>query len=150
MAGFLDKARSRLEAWSNGDEPELQSAEDQTEAEKALVAFVENELEQRRSSSARVAMEGIALTNVAYLCGFDSVYFDGVSRQFKPIPAPSQLVAKNKVHVNRILPTCQNRLARLLKNEPRWEVKPESGDEDDKDAARLAEEVLIQLWIAYR
>lgn len=144
--GFLDKARERLSAWGNGDEPEIQSAEDQSEAEKALVAYVDNELEQRRSSSARIAMEGIALTNVAYLCGFDSVYFDGVSRQFKPIPSPSQLVSRHRVHVNRILPTCQNRLARLLKNEPRWEVRPESSDEDDKDAARLAEEVLISLW----
>lgn len=146
MAGFLEKARNRLTSWSEGNAPSIQSAEEQTEDEKALVSFVDNELEQRRSSSARVAMEGIALTNVAYLCGLDGVVFDSVSRQFKPVPAPSALVARNKVHVNRILPTCQNRLARLLKNEPRWEVRPESSDEDDKDAARLSEEILIQLW----
>ncbi len=107
---------------------------------------MDNELENRRSSSARIAMEAIALTNTAYLCGFDSVYFDGTSRQFKPIPAPSQLIAKHKVHVNRILPTCQNRLAKLCKNEPRWEVRPNSPDEDDREAARLAEQILIQLW----
>lgn len=146
MASFLDKAREKLHAWSNNDELDIQSAEDQSEADKALVAFVENELNERRSTSARIALEGIALTNVAYLCGFDSVYFDGLSRQFKPIPAPSQLVAKHRVHVNRILPTCQNRLARLMKNEPRWEVRPNSGDEEDKDAARLAEQVILQLW----
>jgi len=146
LASFIDRAREKLTAWANNDEVELQSAEDQSEADKALVAFVENELNERRSTSARIALEGIALTNVAYLCGFDSVYFDGLSRQFKPIPAPSQLVAKHRVHVNRILPTVQNRLARLMKNEPRWEVRPNSGDEEAKDAARLAEQVILQLW----
>lgn len=143
---FLDSAREKVYSWANGEKREVKSVEDQTPEEKALVAFVDAQLEQRRSSSARVAMEGINLTNTAYLCGFDSVYFDGVTRQFKPIPAPSQLIARNKVHVNRILPTCQNRLAKLLKNEPRWEVAPNSADEDDKDAARLAEQVIIQLW----
>lgn len=93
-----------------------------------------------------MANEGIVLTNCAYLCGFDGVWFDTVSRSFKPIPAPSQLIARNRVHVNRILPTCQNRLARLMKNEPRWETRPNSSDEEDKDAARLAEQVILQLW----
>lgn len=143
---FLDRAKGRLSQWIDGGEPTLESAEDQSEAEKALVAFVDQELDNRRNSSSRTALEAIALTNTAYLCGFDSVYFDGTSRQFKPIPSPSQLVGRHRVHVNRILPTVQNRLARLTKNEPRWEVKPESSDEDDKDAARLAEEIIIQLW----
>lgn len=143
---FLEKAKDRLTSWMDGGEPTLESAEDQTEADKALVAFVDSELDNRRNSASRTALEAIALTNTAYLCGFDSVYFDGTSRQFKPIPAPSQLVGRNRVHVNRILPTVQNRLARLTKNEPRWEVRPQSSDEDDKDAARLAEEVIIQLW----
>lgn len=146
MAGFLTKATERLAQWIDGGEPTLESAEDQSEAEKALVAFVDQELDNRRNSSARTALEAIALTNTAYLCGFDSVYFDGNTRQFKPIPAPSALIAKHRVHVNRILPTVQNRLARLTKNEPRWEIKPNTSDESDKDAGRLAEEVLVQLW----
>lgn len=124
----------------------MQSADDQTAEDKALVAFVRNKLEERRQSSARIAQEGINLTNVAYLCGFDGIYFDGTSRQFRPVPTPSQFLKRNRVHVNRILPTIQNRLARLLKNPPRWDVRPRSGDEDDKDAARLAEQVIIQLW----
>ena len=143
---FLDKAKERLSSWMSGEEPTLESAEDQSEADKALVAFVDSELENRRASSARTALEAIALTNTAYLCGFDSVYFDGTSRTFKPMQSPSQLIARNRVHVNRILPTVQNRLAKLTKNEPRWEVKPNSSDEKDKDSARLAEEIIIQLW----
>lgn len=143
---LLDRARERLNAWSSSKPSTLQDAREQTEEDKAICAFVRNRLEEVRQSSARVAQEGINLTNTAYLCGFDSVYFDGVSRSFKPIPAPSQLIKRNRVHVNRILPTIQNRTARLLKNEPRWDVKPKSGDEEDKDAARLAEQVILQLW----
>lgn len=143
---FLDRARDRLFSSQDGKPLPLNDAKEQTAEDKALVAFVKNKLEDVRQSSARVAQEGINLTNVAYLCGFDSIYFDGTSRTFKPIPTPSQFLRKNRVHVNRILPTVQNRLARLLKNEPRWDVKPKSSDEEDKDAARLAEQVIIQLW----
>ncbi len=124
----------------------ITSADEQTSDEKALVSFVKNKLEERRQSSARIAQEGINLTNIAYLCGFNSIFFDGTSRQFKPVPTPSQFLKRNRVHVNRILPTVQNRLARLLKNPPRWDVRPRSGDEEDKDGARLAEQVIIQLW----
>lgn len=146
MANFLDRARERLFSSSEDEPVELKDATEQSEEDKALVAFVKNKLEEIRTASARTAMEGIALTNVAYLCGFDSIYFDGASRQFKPTPTPSQFIKRNRVHVNRILPTVQNRLARLLKNEPRWDIRPKSGDEEDKDAARLSEQVIIQLW----
>ncbi len=143
---FLDRARDRLFSSADGNPLPLKSSEEQTPEDKALVSYVKNKLEEVRQSSARVAQEGINLTNIAYLCGFDSIYFDGVSRNFKPIPTPSQFIKKNRVHVNRILPTIQNRLARLCKNEPRWEVRPKSGDEEDKDAARLAEQIILQLW----
>lgn len=143
---FFDRARERLFASADGKELPLKDAMEQTEEDKALVTFVKNKLEDVRQSSARVAQEGINLTNIAYLCGFDGIYFDGVSKNFKPMPTPSQFIKRNRVHVNRILPTVQNRLARLLKNEPRWDVKPKSSEEDDKDAARLAEQVILHLW----
>lgn len=143
---FLERARDRLFASQRGDTLKLNSVDEQTGEDKAIVAFVRSKLDERRQSSARIAQEGIGLTNIAYLCGFDSVYFDGTSRQFRPISTPSQFLKRNRVHVNRILPTVQNRLARLLKNEPRWQVRPKSGDEEDKDAARLSEQVILQLW----
>lgn len=143
---FLERARERLFSSDRGEAPPLKDAKEQSEEDKAVVAFVRSRLEESRTSSARLAQEGINLTNIAYLCGFDSIYFDGATRQFKPIQAPSQLIKKNRVHVNRILPTVQNRLARLLKNEPRWDVKPRSSDEEDKDAARLGIQVILQLW----
>ncbi len=143
---LFERARARLDAFASGNPLPIKSADEQSPEDKEIVAFVKTGLEEARQSSARVAQEGINLTNIAYLCGFDSIYFDGASRQFKPIPTPSQFIKRNRVHVNRILPTVQNRLAKLLKNEPRWDVRPKSGDEDDKDAARLAEQVIIQLW----
>lgn len=146
MANFIERARERLFASQRGEPLKPETADEQSGEDKALVAFVRGKLEERRQSSARVAQEGIALTNCAYLCGFDSIYFDGTSRQFRPISTPSQFLKRNRVHVNRILPTIQNRLARLLKNEPRWQVRPKSGDEEDKDSARLAEQVILQLW----
>lgn len=146
MASFLDRARERYNAKSEGIDMPLKAADEQTGEDKAIVSFVRSRLEDSRSASSRVALEGINLTNIAYLCGFDGVYYDGTSRQFKPIAQPNQYVRKNRVHVNRILPTVQNRLARLCKNPPRWDVRPKSGDEDDKDAARLSEQVLVQLW----
>lgn len=143
---LLEKARGRLFASSRGEKVEISDAKEQTEQEKAVVSFVRSRLEESRTSSARVAQEGINLTNIAYLCGFDSVYYDSQSRTFKPVPSPSQFIKKNRVHVNRILPTAQNRLARLCKSPPRYDVRPKSSDEEDKDGARLAEQVLEQLW----
>lgn len=143
---ILDKARERLFSKINGQTPKIENANEQTEEDKALVTFVRSQLEDCRTSSARVAQEGINLTNIAYLCGFDSIYFDTTARQFKPLPSPNALIKRNRVHVNRILPTVQNRLARLTKSPPRWDVKPKSSDEEDKDAARLAIQVLEQLW----
>lgn len=144
--GIFDRARERLFAHVDGKPLKPENADEQMPEEKALVTFVRNKLEDARQSGARIAQEGINLTNIAYICGFDSVYFDSTARQFKPIASPNYLMRKNRVHVNRILPTVQNRLARLVKSPPRWDVKPKSPDEDDKDSARLAIQVLEQLW----
>lgn len=143
---LLDNARNRLFGKLDGKELPITRAEEQSPDDKAVVSFVKNRLEEARQTAARIAKEGIALTNIAYLCGFDSIYFDGVSRTFKPIPTPSQYLRRSRVHVNRILPTIQNRTARLTKNEPRWDVRPNSGDDEDKDGARLAEQTLLHLW----
>lgn len=144
--GIFDRARERLFAHVDGKPLKPESALDQTEDEKSLVSFVRSKLEETRQAGARIAMEGINLTNIAYLCGFDSVYFDSTTKQFKPVNSPNTLIRKNRVHVNRILPTIQNRLARLVKSPPRWDVKPKSSDEQDKDAARLAIQLLEQFW----
>jgi hypothetical protein len=144
--GIFDRARERLFAHVDGKPIKPGNADEQSPEDKALVAYVRGKLEDCRQSGARIAQEGINLTNIAYLCGFDSVYFDSTARQFKPLASPNYLMRKNRVHVNRILPTIQNRLARLVKSPPRWDVKPKSPDEEDKDAARLSIQILEQLW----
>lgn len=143
---LLERARERLFASQEGRNVKLNDAREQTDVDKGLVTFVRSKLEEVRSSSARVSQEGINLTNVAYLCGFDSIYYDTSTRAFKPLPSPGALIRRNRVHVNRILPTVQNRLAKLTKNAPRYDVKPKSADEEDKDAARLGIQVVEQLW----
>lgn len=143
---IIDRARERLFSHVEGKPKEITDANEQTEEDKAIVSFVLSKLESRRSSGARIAQEGINLTNIAYLCGFDNIFFDTTARSFKPVANPNAFIRRNRVHVNRILPTVQNRLARLTKSPPRWDVAPNSPDEEDKDAARLSQQVLEQLW----
>lgn len=143
---LIDRARERLNAFLDGEQVQLKDAKEQSEEDKAVVAFVRGKLDDARMAGSRIAQEGINLTNIAYLCGFDSVFFDTVTRSFKSVPAPNAFIRRNRVHVNRILPTVQNRLARLTKSPPRWDVAPNSPDEEDKDAARLSQQVLEQLW----
>lgn len=86
------------------------------------------------------------MTNVAYLLGYDGLAFNTASRQFQPINRASAYLKKNRMHVNKILPTVQNRLAKLCKNPPKFDVMPESDSTDDKEAARLSLQVLSTLW----
>src|SRR5690606_29053450 len=55
-------------------------------------------------------------------------------------------VGRNRYRVNKILPTIQNRLSRLTKSPPRYDVRPNSNSTEDKDAARLSLEVLEDIF----
>lgn len=112
--------------------------------EKKLCEFVKGRIEDVRSNASRIAHEGIWLTNIAYLLGFDSIYYDVNMRQFRP--ATGQFMRRHKISVNRILPSTQNRAARLTKNPPRYDVRPKSTSEEDRDAARLALYLVNQVW----
>jgi len=68
---LMDRARQNLNGFLNGEKRELKDEMDQTGDERAKAAFVKSKLEEIRSNNARVAHEGIWLTNVAYLLGFD-------------------------------------------------------------------------------
>lgn len=129
----------------NGVRPE-QNVSEQTKDEQSLVSFVRKKVEDSRMSSARVTHEGIWMTNIAYLLGFDGVYYDSTLRQFRTISKGSRNIRRNRVHVNKILPTIQNRTARLCKNPPKYDVRPNSSDPEDKEAARLALQVLNNVW----
>lgn len=130
--GLLDKLKSTFQ--------------EQTPEEIKLANHVRSKVEEVRSSANRIASEGIWMTNIAYLLGVDGVAFNTNYRQFMPVNRTASYLRKNKLHVNKILPTIQNRLARLCKNPPKYDVTPESNDTEDKEAARLALQVLRTMW----
>ena len=123
----------------------LSGPNDQSSEEIALVQHVRSTLEESRSSANRIAHEGIWMTNIAYCLGYDGLMYNTTTRQFQPVNRASAYLRKNRIHANKILPTVQNRLARLTQNPPEYEIAPESNDTEDKDAARLATQVLDAL-----
>ena len=131
----------------SGEAPQKKwTASDQSKDEKDLCSYVKNFVEEVRSSGNRIASEGIWMTNIAYLLGYDSVYYDTGLRAYRPVNDGARFLSRNRIRVNKILPTAQNRLARLCKNPPRFDILPESSSQDDKDEARQNLEILKQLW----
>jgi hypothetical protein len=128
------------------DSVQTKSKKDQTRDEIEIMQFISNKLDQRRYSASRLGKEANWLTNIAYLLGYDQVFYDARAGAFKQINYKIPLMRANKVHSNRILPTVQNRIARMCKNPPRFEIPPNSMDQDDKDAARLSLQVAIHQW----
>ncbi len=122
------------------------SAQDQDMDDLKLAGFIKSKLEDARMYGSRIAHEAIWMTNIAYLLGFDSVWFDPGTRQFKSSAYNNKQLKRQRIHINKILPTIQNRTARLCKSAPKYDVMPESQDESDKEAARLGLDVLNMLW----
>jgi hypothetical protein len=114
--------------------------------EKILFSFIKEKVEEVRNSPSRTAFEANCMTNIAYLLGIDGVTYNTMLKQFQPINRSSSYIKKNRLHVNKILPAVQNRLARLAKNPPKYDVKPESNDTEDKEAARLSLQILMTMW----
>lgn len=125
---------------------ESANEQDQSEAEKKIVDHVRSKVEEVRASANRTAHEGIWMTNIAYLLGYDGVSYNTTTKQFQSVNRAGAYLKKNRIHVNKILPTIQNRLAKLCKNPPRYDIMPESNETEDKDAARLAIQVLMSQW----
>ena len=116
---------------------------DQPSLDVKLAAFVKDKAEESRRSSSRISNEGVWMTNIAYLLGFYGVYFDTTLRQYQPAQNNNTTyMTRNKLQVNKILPTIQNRLARLCKNPPKYDVRPNSNECHDKEAATLALQLL--------
>lgn len=146
---FLKKATERLLGKMDGDQSQnsgelekIKSPAEQPNDELKLVNFVREKVQEIRNSGSRVANEGIWMTNYAYLMGFDSVYYDVASRQYRVIGKPNGAGRGNRLQVNKILPTVQRRQARLCKNPPKWEIKPDDSSQEAKDRARLEKELL--------
>lgn len=121
-------------------EPVEQSIE-QPPDEIKLVEHVRSKIDMSRQTNSRIALEGIYLTNVAYLMGFDGVYYDTTYRQFRNVD-PKRKLGRNRFRVNKILPQSQNRLSRITKSSPKYDVRPNSNTTGDKDASRLGAQII--------
>jgi hypothetical protein len=129
----------------NAELPPIQQASDQSLEELQLVEHVKKKIDMVRQTNSRIAIEGIYLTNVAYLMGFDGVYYDSTYRMFKNMD-PKRKVTRSRFKVNKILATVQNRLARLTQSAPMYDVRPESNSQDDKDAAKLGVQIIEDVF----
>ncbi len=132
-------------ATEEGHLEEINDASDQAPDEKKLVEYIKSKIDSVRQTNSRIAIEGMYMCNVAYLLGFDGVYYDTTYRQFRNVD-PKRKLSRNRYKVNKILPTIQNRLARLTQNPPKYDVRPNSNSTEDKDAARLGLEVLANVF----
>ncbi len=138
--GLTDRALGKEDA-------DMRSAEDQPDDDRKIASFVKNRVEESRTHPSRIANEAIWMTNHAALLGFSGVYFDTRSRQFTPNNSAGRAIGKkNRISVNKILPSAQNRAARLAKNQPRFDVKPNGTSAEEKDLARLKVQVGEMLW----
>lgn len=113
--------------------------------EKKIIDYVKSKIDLIRQSNSRIAIEQVYMTNTAYLLGFDGVYYDTTYRQFRNVD-PKRKLTRTRFKVNKVLPTVQNRLARLTQSPPRYDVRPNSNSTEDKDAARLGLQVLEDIF----
>ena len=142
---LFKKAQERLFGKVTGDEsklPKIERISEQPNDEIKLVNYVREKVQEIRNSGSRVASEGIWMTNYAYLMGFDSVYYDTASRQYRVIGRPNGTNRGNRLQVNTILPSVQRRQAKLCKNPPKWEIRPDNASQEAKDRARLEKDLL--------
>jgi hypothetical protein len=131
----------------DGEGQAPRNAQEQSPDEIKLASYVKKRVDETRTAANRIAHEGTWLTNTAYFCGFDSVYYDTNQRRFVSTTGGAVTgLRRNRVFENIIMPAVQNRQARLCKNMPRFEVRPEDNSNDAKEAARLGLEVLLGLW----
>ncbi len=124
----------------------ISSISEQSNDEQRLIAYVREFIDESRQNGSRVANEAVWMTNVAYILGFDSIYYDTTSRQFRTIGKTNNILRRNRIRVNKMLPTLQRRLARLCKNTPRFEVRPDEGSQESKDRARLEQQIAEDYW----
>lgn len=144
--GIFETLAKKISGGNSEDGKKIEDPIDQSDDEIKLVTFVKNKLDKARTQANRIAHEGVWMTNIAYLLGFDGVYYDTQSKQFKPIQRAQNTMSRSRVHSNKLLPMAQNKCSRLCKNPPRYDVLPVSKDEEDREGARLGLEILNNFW----
>ncbi len=148
MSVFRDIADKLLKTKARDQGAPLEPIEDVTDQspdDEKLVTHIRSKIDMVRQTNSRIAIEGIYLTNVAYLLGFDGVYYDTTYRQFRNSD-PKRKLSRSRFKVNKILPIVQNRLSRLTQSPPKYDVRPNSNSTEDKDSARLALQILNDIF----
>lgn len=148
LSELTEKIANSFSKKSDSKEPPLEPIKEQSDQsldEIKLVAFIKEKVDQVRLTNSRNVLENIYLTNTAYLMGFDGIYYDSTYRQFKNTDSKRR-INRNRFKVNKILPSVQNRLARLTQSPPRYDVRPNSNSTQDKDCARLAITVIENVF----
>lgn len=123
----------------------VDNAADQTPEERELVSHIRGKIDTCRQMSSRITQEGVTFTNMAYLMGYGGVVYDVNLKQFKNID-PKRRLSRNMLRINKILPTVQNRLARLTQSPPKYDVRPNSNSSEDKDCARLGLQLIENVF----
>ncbi len=144
MSFLKDIASKMLANQAQPEDQPLQAIatiQEQSPDEKKLVGYIREKIDVVRASNSRIALEGVYLTNVAYLLGFDGIVYNTNYRQFKNVD-PKRKLSRSRFKINKILPTIQNRLSRLCQSPPKYDVRPNSNSSDDKDCARLGLEII--------
>lgn len=116
--------------------------QEQSGDEQRLAAWIKSKIEEVRMSGPRVSHEGTWMTNSAYLLGFSGVNYDTQARQFRMLGHGGTPLKRSRMAVNKILPNAQLRVAKLCQSPPKYDVRPGSSDQEDKDSARLSLQVL--------
>lgn len=94
-----------------------------------------------QAQSSRSSYEPTWYTNLAYYQGHQWVFWRG-GRLFRPQLEPWRVTFTD----NRIVGIVRTEVAKLTKQRPTWVCAPRTGDSEDVDAARLAENLVEYLW----
>lgn len=140
---FLKKAFDKMMGTNLGP---IKDVSEQPKDQTDLVGYIKSKVQEVRQTGSRVSQEGVWMTNYAYLMGFDSVYYDTNTRQYRMTGNAQSTLRRDRVHVNKVLPTCQRRQARICKNAPKWEIRPDNATQEAKDQARF-EKNLLEYYI---
>ena len=89
---------------NTGNLPGIGSVSDQTTSEKDIIEYIKRRVTEVRQNGSRVAQESIWMTNYAYLMGFDSIYYDTTTRQYRNVGRATSAGKRGGLSINKILP----------------------------------------------
>ena len=126
--------------------PEQVEDTDKANKEIEICSHVRSLVEEQKSAASRMAHENIWMSNIAAILGLGGLQVNAATRRIEPVNRPASRGGNSGIYVNKILPNVQIRQAKICKNPPRYDVRPESNDTEDKEACRLGLDILNWIW----